>query len=174
MAYRTLGAGMAQIVTPLIVGQLSDPCSRGWKVNGCVAGGWLRTRPYGLVAIFIAAVGVMATMANFFMIPDIRRAKDGTLTLNAARRVTARHAALEDAAFAGAVFEEVLSRSPTAAELNRCTEFLRDESRRLMETRGGPMLPPSAKPIAITTPAQRVRESLVLVLFNHNDFVTLR
>jgi hypothetical protein len=81
MAYRTLGAGMAQIVTPLIVGQLSDPCSRGWKVNGCVAGGWLRTRPYGLVAIFIAAVGVMATMANFFMIPDIRRAKDGTLTL---------------------------------------------------------------------------------------------
>ena len=99
---------------------------------------------------------------------------NSTLTLNAARRVTARHAALEDAAFAGAVFEEVLSRSPTAAELNRCTEFLRDESRRLMETKGGPMLPASAKPIAITTPAQRVRESLVLVLFNHNDFVTLR
>ena len=99
---------------------------------------------------------------------------NSTLTLNAARRVTARHAALEDAAFAGAVFEEVLSRLPTAVELNRCTEFLRDESRRLMQNKGGPMLPDSAKPVAITTPAQRVRESLVLVLFNHNDFVTLR
>lgn len=102
MAYRTLGAGMAQIVTPLIVGQLSDPCARGWKVGGCKAEGWLRARPYGLVAIFIAAVGALATVVNFFMIPDVRRAKNGALTLAGGAPAAAEAAAAAAAAAAPA------------------------------------------------------------------------
>ena len=72
MAYRTLGAGAAQIVTPLIVGALSNPCEQwGWS-RGCGPGGFFQDRPFALTAIFVAGVGTMATLANFFTIPDLR------------------------------------------------------------------------------------------------------
>jgi hypothetical protein len=54
----------------------------------------------------------------------------------------------EDDAYVDAAFLTVLGRHPSAAERTECAEFLR----------GGP----------------RSREGLVLVLFNHNDFVTIR
>lgn len=77
MASRTLGAGLAQILTPLAIGQLADPCRRGWwpwrrAGGGCGPGGFLATHPYALSGAFIAAVGVAATAVNFFMIPDVR------------------------------------------------------------------------------------------------------
>lgn len=55
-----------------------------------------------------------------------------------------------DEGFIIAVFERILSRTPTTAELAACSQFL-------------------------TEPANpRQRESLVRVLLNHNDFVTIR
>ena len=72
MAYRTLGAGLAQILTPIVIGQLANPCQRGWRVGGCGQGGFLATHPYALSGAFIAAVGVAATAVNFFMIPDVK------------------------------------------------------------------------------------------------------
>ena len=74
MAYRTLGAGLAQILTPIVIGQLANPCRRGFRVGGCGQGGFLATRPYALSGAFIAAVGVAATAVNFFMVPDVRTA----------------------------------------------------------------------------------------------------
>ncbi len=57
-------------------------------------------------------------------------------------------------AFARSAFERIIARRPTAAELSHCREFLQARTA-------------SATPI-------RVREALVTVLFNHNDFVTIR
>jgi len=52
--------------------------------------------------------------------------------------------------FITAAFERILSRQPTASEIATCAQFL-------------------------TNPADtRSRESLVRVLLNHNDFVTIR
>ncbi|MFM7037615.1 MAG: DUF1553 domain-containing protein [Planctomycetaceae bacterium] len=71
-------------------------------------------------------------------------------------------------------FETVLSRPPAAAEITACETFLSDaaaaaDSGTVYTT--GPetaRLPPS------TDPRQRARENLLLVLFSHNDFVTIR
>ena len=57
-------------------------------------------------------------------------------------------------AFARSAFERIIARRPTAAELDHCREFL---------------LARTANSTAI-----RAREALVTVLFNHNDFVTIR
>ncbi len=58
----------------------------------------------------------------------------------------AAKAGADDAAFVTAAFERVLSRPPTAAERAECVAFLK----------------------------QRPRESLVVVLMNHHEFVTIR
>ena len=72
MAYRTLGAGTAQIITPLIVAAIANPCDQwGWS-RGCGQGGFFQERPFALTAFFVAGVAVVATMVNFFMIPDVR------------------------------------------------------------------------------------------------------
>jgi hypothetical protein len=96
------------------------------------------------------------------------------LTATASQRVAERYAKLSDADFVATVFEEVLSRAPTQAESARCDEFLCEQSRWFAETKSGAVLPVSAGVITVTAPAQRARENLVLVLFNHNDFVTVR
>ena len=57
-------------------------------------------------------------------------------------------------AFARSAFERIIARRPTAAELSHCREFLQART-------------------ASSTPI-RAREALVTVLFNHNDFVTIR
>jgi hypothetical protein len=61
-----------------------------------------------------------------------------------ASSLSAKHA--DPAAFTVAAFEAMLSRAPTPAELTECVGFLKD----------------------------RPRESLVHVLFNHHEFVTIR
>ena len=58
-----------------------------------------------------------------------------------------------DDAFVKQAFERVLARRATADELQTCREFL------------------SAK---ASTDASARRENLILVLLNHNDFVTVR
>jgi hypothetical protein len=96
------------------------------------------------------------------------------LAAGASRRVAERYAAAGDEEFVTAVFEEVLSRSPTPAEAARCRTFLEVETRRLGEAPSGPTIPASVGSIGVADPALRARENLVLVLLNHNDFVTVR
>jgi hypothetical protein len=66
-----------------------------------------------------------------------------------AKKLSAKSAS--DDQFARAAFEQILSRHPKAEELKVCREFL-----------------------AKNAAAERARENLVTVLFNHNDFVTIR
>jgi hypothetical protein len=81
-----------------------------------------------------------------------------------------------DQEFVGSAFDRILGRQPRAAELRESlqylqeqTTFYRDRSKLTPFTTG----PESAvKPAE--DPAQRARESLVHVLLNHNDFVTIR
>ena len=75
-----------------------------------------------------------------------------------------------------AAFENVLGRPPTAAEQERCERFLRQQAELVRQP--GKLTPFPASPDAVTPPspdpAQRARENLIQVLFNHNDFVTVR
>jgi len=100
------------------------------------------------------------------------------LSLSMARILAAkltREAASPDA-FITTAFEEVLCRPPTAVERQECRTFLTEQSARLSDPKkllafstGTPsQVPPS------TDPAQRACESLVHVLLNHSDFVTIR
>ena len=80
------------------------------------------------------------------------------------------------AAFVAAAFETVLGRPPSAAESARSVTFLRKQADLLrnagtltsfgVKTAGE--IPPASDP------AMRARESLVHVLFNHNEFVTVQ
>jgi hypothetical protein len=100
------------------------------------------------------------------------------LTL-AMSRILARDLTKEAAApdaFILAAFEQILTRPPTDAEREECRKFLVEQSTLLADkkklsafTAGPPsQVPPSPDP------AQRARESLVHVLMNHTDFVTIR
>jgi hypothetical protein len=79
-------------------------------------------------------------------------------------------------AFVAAAFERVLGRPPTAEERERCVRFLKEQAGRFVP--GAKLTPFPAGPDAVTPaaadPGQRAREDLVGVLFNHNDFVTVR
>jgi hypothetical protein len=70
----------------------------------------------------------------------------------------------DDSRFVAEAFVRVLARRPTEAEAAACRKFLTDQA---------------AKPTTQATPASdgpkaRARADLVLVLFSHNDFVTIR
>ena len=77
--------------------------------------------------------------------------------------------------FVVTAFEHILTRSPTSEELHASLAFLENQ-RRLLEA-----TPQSTFSSGVTgkrAPSskayQRARENLVHVLFNHNDFVTIR
>jgi hypothetical protein len=59
-----------------------------------------------------------------------------------------------DEQFIASAFQRILARSATAKEAETCRDFLSTQSR--------------------SSSSERSRENLVLVLFNHNDFVTIR
>jgi hypothetical protein len=131
MASRTLGAGSAQIAVPAIVGALADPCKRfGWR-RGCGQGGFFKERPFALCAFFIASTGVVATITNFFMIPNVRT-----------RRVDGRSVVIAAPASGGGLFgrkpqkqADVPSSEPDSALPSVTTESKRSTS-----------LPASVKP----------------------------
>jgi hypothetical protein len=78
--------------------------------------------------------------------------------------------------FITAAFEQVLGRAPTGEERARCERFLCEQTALLQEPAkltAFPLGPESVVPPAADA-AQRARENLVHVLFNHNDFVTIR
>lgn len=65
--------------------------------------------------------------------------------------------------FVAACFEHVLGRPATQAETDLCVRFLQEQENRLLTT------PPTQNTIT-----ERARASLVQVLFNHHEFVTVR
>ena len=77
------------------------------------------------------------------------------LTQNEARALVKKLSAAEgDEAFARRAYESILARRPKAEELKLCREFLATRAQNLSVV--------------------RAREALVIVLFNHNEFVTVR
>jgi hypothetical protein len=82
-----------------------------------------------------------------------------------------------DHAFITAAFQRILSRSPSANELEASIQFLAEQTR-LLATEPAPVVAADDKapksPPRSTDPAERAREDFVHALFNHNDFVTIR
>lgn len=81
-----------------------------------------------------------------------------------------------DEAFVTFAFQKILNRLPTPAEAHECSDFLAAQTERLT---AADRLTPFAGGVkaeidAASDPRQRARESLVHVLYNHNDFVTVR
>jgi hypothetical protein len=78
------------------------------------------------------------------------------ITANAARALAQKLSdqadSSDDELFARRAFERIVARQPRPEELQLCRDFLKEGSDR----------------------SERIRENLVLVLFNHNDFVTIR
>ena len=83
---------------------------------------------------------------------------------------------LEEVEFITAAYETMLSRRPTPEERRSCSDFLREQAKLLGDpdkltsfSSGAKTVPPPSD-----DPQQRVRENLVHVLLNHNDYVTIR
>jgi hypothetical protein len=78
--------------------------------------------------------------------------------------------------FVRSAYEQILGREPTRGESDECEKFLNTQAglfrnaTSLTPIDGGvkAIVPPSADAV------QRARESLTLVLYNHNDFITVR
>jgi hypothetical protein len=81
-----------------------------------------------------------------------------------------------DEKFVAAAFDRILGREPIAAELQESVRYLREQAvfygdrANLTPFKSGPAA--TVKPSE--DPNQRARESLVHVLLNHNDIVTIR
>jgi hypothetical protein len=81
-----------------------------------------------------------------------------------------------DEEFVTLAFDRILGRKPLASELGESLTYLREQTAfyrdrsKLTPFASGPEA--DVKPAE--DPAQRARESLVHVLLNHNDFVTIR
>jgi hypothetical protein len=86
------------------------------------------------------------------------------------------HKSAPDAgAFVTAAFEQVLGRPPTPAESQRCRQFLDTQAELFRRKRTLTPFPPGVDTLApASDPVLHAREDLVHVLFNHNDFVTVR
>jgi hypothetical protein len=99
---------------------------------------------------------------------------NSTLVLEKSRRLAAKLSKETD--FVAAAFERILNRPPTEAERKECDAFLTSQKTLLSSgvklTPFGGGAPAKVEPSA--DPAQRAREDLVQVLFNHNDFVMIR
>jgi hypothetical protein len=92
-----------------------------------------------------------------------------------ARALSAAKNTDDASVFTTAAFERVLSRPPTEAELAECVAFLKQQSEQHTKAPATPPAGPDPDGKAPSSdPALRARESLVHVLLNHHDFVTIR
>jgi hypothetical protein len=100
---------------------------------------------------------------------------NSALALGKARLLAGR-LAKSDVDFITAGFEQVLGRPPTAEERTRCQRFLQEQAALLRDPSRLTAFPAAADAVvpASADPAQRAREDMIHVLFNHNDFVTIR
>ena len=79
--------------------------------------------------------------------------------------------------FIVAAFETILSRRPIPAEMEACQEFLAGQTELLRASEDLELLDSEqvdGVALPSSDPAHRARQNLVLVLFNQNDFVTIR
>jgi len=103
---------------------------------------------------------------------------NSSLAIEQARRLARKlHGQQADAAaFVQAAFEQVLCRSPSKDELDACAAFLA-EQQAFLDQNTNRLAATSTDPTDVAKPsadrALRARENLVLVLLNHNDFVTI-
>ncbi|HEY2147391.1 MAG TPA: hypothetical protein VGH32_05605, partial [Pirellulales bacterium] len=81
-----------------------------------------------------------------------------------------------DQVFINTAFEQIVSRSATTQETSECATFLREQAQLFQS--GGSLEHFSSGDEAPTKPSpdphQRARENLIHVLFNHNEFLTIR
>jgi hypothetical protein len=94
-----------------------------------------------------------------------------------ARRLDANLPARKDAEFIAAAFELVMSRQPLAQEMTSCESFLREQAVRLGNAKA--LTPDPNATVASAVPPSpdprlRVRENLVHVLLNYNEYATIR
>lgn len=78
--------------------------------------------------------------------------------------------------FITVAFEQILGRPPTAAERAECGKFLAEQAQKFADPKSLTQFATGA-PSSVAASAdihQRARENLVHVLFNHNDFLTIR
>jgi hypothetical protein len=82
----------------------------------------------------------------------------------------------KDRMFVRLTYEQILGREPSEFETRECSEFLRSQADLLRDSRKLTVQPGGAKATVqpSTDPLQRARENLTLVLYNHNDFITVR
>jgi len=82
----------------------------------------------------------------------------------------------DDETFIIALFETVLSRGPRPSELGFCREFLQRQEQLTRDLPEAELKSPAEKGVVpgSTNPRQRARESLVRVLLNHNEFITIQ
>ncbi len=105
---------------------------------------------------------------------------NSSLTWEQARLLAARLAeGLDPGAgeepFVRRAFETVLSRPPEPAEQQACLQFLERLAQQLSEPEALHRLGPTgARVPAAADPRQRARENLVLSLFSHHEFITIR
>jgi len=78
--------------------------------------------------------------------------------------------------FVERAFVSILCREPTEDEMKTCLEFLTEQAQQLADPKTLTAFSsgPAASVSPSNDPQQRARENLVHVLFNHNDFVTVR
>lgn len=88
----------------------------------------------------------------------------------------AKRIGTDPARFVHEAFVQILSRPPTVQEQKLCLEFLTQQARRMpiSAASGTVTAANDAKTKPEPNVEQRAREHLILVLFNHNDFVTVR
>ena len=81
---------------------------------------------------------------------------------------------LDNTAFIRAAFENTLGRLPSEKELAESQGFLRQEENQFRAAKSEGPDKASPTNVVASEPGLRARENLVHVLFNHNDFVTIR
>jgi hypothetical protein len=117
--------------------------------------------------VFDAAAVTECYRRKESIVPQQALALNNSELVRAHARILAHELAAQSGdatAFTTAAFERVLSRAPTSEELQQCVTFLKDRAQRYTVGKQNPA----------AEARLRAGESLVHVLLNHNDFVTVR
>jgi hypothetical protein len=93
-----------------------------------------------------------------------------------AAQLSAGLAGASQSTYVAAAFEQVLGRPPTEEERVRCERFLQEQATLVKDPGKLTPFPAAGEPVPSPSadPTHRARENLIQVLFNHNDFVTIR
>jgi hypothetical protein len=98
------------------------------------------------------------------------------LTARLAIKLRTGTAEADDDEFIVVLFETVLSRRPRQRELTYCRDFLLRQEQLTRDLPAAQLKSPAEKGVvpSSSNPRQRARESLVRVLLNHNEFITIQ